>query len=140
MKKTTEDQLYVLGWSILALTVCLAVFLNVLHLSLSDILPGCILYRFTGWYCPGCGGTRALSALLSGHPVQSFLYHPAVDYVGILCGWFMVSQTIERVSQGRIRIGMKYHDYYLWILLAIMILHCGIRNILKLLWGIEIPA
>ena len=52
----------------------------------------------------------------------------------------MVSQTIERVSQGRIRIGMKYHDYYLWILLAILILHCGIRNILKLLWGIEIPA
>ena len=140
MKKTTEDQLYVLGWSILALTVCLAVFLNVLHLSLSDILPGCILYRFTGWYCPGCGGTRALSALLSGHPLQSFLYHPAVDYVGILCGWFMVSQTIERVSQKRIRIGMKYHDYYLWILLAILILHCGIRNILKLLWGIEIPA
>ena len=140
MKKTSEDQLYVLGWSILALTVCLAVFLNVLPLSLSDILPGCILYRFTGWYCPGCGGTRALSALLSGHPLQSFLYHPAVDYVGILCGWFMVSQTIERVSQGRIRIGMKYHDYYLWILLAILILHCGIRNILKLLWGIEIPA
>lgn len=140
MKKTTEDQLYVIGWSILALAACLTVLLKVLHLSLVDILPGCSLYRFTGWYCPGCGGTRALSALLSGHPLQSFLYHPAVDYVGILCGWFMVSQTIERVSQGRIRIGMKYHDYYLWILLAILILHCGIRNILKLLWGIEIPA
>ena len=139
MKKTTEDQLYVLGFSILALVICLAILLKTLHLSLTDILPGCILYRFTGWYCPGCGGTRALSALLSGHPVQSFLYHPAVDYVGAVCGWFMISQTIERLSRGRIRIGMKYHDYYRWILLAVLILHCVIRNILKLLWGIEIP-
>lgn len=139
MKKTSEDQLYVMGWSILALSSCLTVLLNVMQLSLTDILPGCILYQFTGWYCPGCGGTRALSALLSGHPVQSFLYHPAVDYVGVLCGWFMISQTIERFSKGRIPIGMKYHDYYLWILLAVLILHCVIRNIVKLLWGIEIP-
>ena len=139
MKKTTEDQLYVMGWSILALAACLTVLLKVLHLSLTDILPGCILFQFTGWYCPGCGGTRALSALFSGHPVQSFLYHPAVDYAGALCGWFMLSQTIERLSKGRIPIGMKYHDYYLWILLAVLILHCVIRNIVKLLWGMEIP-
>ena len=138
MKKTAEDQLYVMGWSILALAVCLTVLLKVLHLSLTDILPGCMLYRFTGWYCPGCGGTRALSALLLGHPLQSLLYHPAVDYVGVLCGWFMISQTIERLSKGRIPIGMKYHEYYLWILLAVLVLHCVIRNSLKLLWGIEI--
>ena len=139
MKKTTEDQLYAMGWSILALAIFTVVLLKMLHLSLADLLPGCILYRFTGWYCPGCGGTRALSALLSGHPVQSFLYHPVVDYVGILCGWFMLSQTVERLSHGRIRIGMKYHDHYLWILLAILVLYCVILNVLKLLWGIEIP-
>lgn len=52
MKKTTEDQLYVMGWSILAMVVFLMVLLKILHLSLADILPGCILYRVTGWYCP----------------------------------------------------------------------------------------
>lgn len=140
MKKTTEDQLYILGWSILALAALLAVILRVLHLSLTDIFPSCILYRFTGLYCPGCGATRALMAFVKGHPVQSFLYHPAVDYVGVICVWFMISQTIEKITHGRIRIGMKYHDYYLWILLAILILHCLIRNILKLFWGIEIPG
>lgn len=140
MKKTTEDQLYILGWSILALAAFLAVILRVLNLSLTDIFPGCILYRLTGQYCPGCGGTRALTAFVKGHPVRSFLYHPAVDYVGFLCAWFMISQTIEKITRGRIRIGMKYHDNYLWILLAILILHCLIRNILKIFWGIEIPG
>ena len=62
-----------------------------------------------------------------------------MDYVGILCGWFMVSQTVEKLTHSRIRIGIKYHDRYLWILLAILVLHCVIRNVLKLLWGIEIP-
>ena len=29
-------------------------------------LPKCWLHEYTGIYCPGCGGTRALSALLRG--------------------------------------------------------------------------
>ena len=29
-------------------------------------LPKCMLYKWTGLYCPGCGATRALSALLHG--------------------------------------------------------------------------
>ena len=29
-------------------------------------LPGCVFYQFTGLYCPGCGMTRALHALVHG--------------------------------------------------------------------------
>ena len=29
--------------------------------------PPCVFHKLTGLYCPGCGNTRALSALLHGH-------------------------------------------------------------------------
>lgn len=139
MKKSVEDQLYILGLSLLALAVFGMTVLRVFHISLTDIVPGCFLYHLTGLYCPGCGATRALTALMEGHPVRSFVYHPVVNYVVFLGLWFLLSQTIQRISRGKLRIGMKYRDLYLWILLAILVLHCVIRNVLKLSAGIGMP-
>ena len=34
-------------------------------------LPKCMFYQWTGLYCPGCGSTRALSALLHGDIMAS---------------------------------------------------------------------
>ncbi len=41
----------------------------------------CLFRLFTGLYCPGCGGTRAVLALLSGNIRKSFFYHPFVPYM-----------------------------------------------------------
>lgn len=41
----------------------------------------CLFRFFTGLYCPGCGGTRAVKALLSGEIVKSLYFHPLVLYV-----------------------------------------------------------
>ena len=43
----------------------------------------CLFHFFTGFYCPGCGGTRAVRLLLKGDLAGSFQYHPFVLYV---CG------------------------------------------------------
>ena len=138
-KKTMEDQLYTAGMLFLPVLLVAGVFLHFSPVDLTDIVPGCLLYRLTGLYCPGCGATRALSAFLHGHPIRSFLYHPVVDYVAALYLWFLLSQTIERISHGRIAIGMKYRDRYLWIVLAVLILHCLIRNVLKMTMQITSP-
>lgn len=44
----------------------------------------CLFQQMTGLYCPGCGGTRAVRALLAGHPFLSFLYHPVVPYMAVV--------------------------------------------------------
>ena len=35
-------------------------------------LPACPIHQTTGLLCPGCGATRALTALLHGHLAQAF--------------------------------------------------------------------
>ena len=35
-------------------------------------LPACPFYRLIRLYCPGCGTTRMLSALVHGHPIEAF--------------------------------------------------------------------
>lgn len=49
----------------------------------------CIFRMLTGYYCPGCGGTRALRALLRGHFLQSVYYHPLVLYLAVLVIWWL---------------------------------------------------
>lgn len=39
-------------------------------------LPECPLYRLTGLYCAGCGGTRAIRALLHGDVAACFRQNP----------------------------------------------------------------
>lgn len=56
----------------------------------------CVFHLMTGWYCPGCGGTRAVKALLRGNLIESFHYHPVVLYTVLACavlgaGWFLAS-------------------------------------------------
>ena len=51
--------------------------------------PGCVFEKVTGFYCPGCGGTRACFALLHLQLVKSFCYHPAVLYFAVMYLVFM---------------------------------------------------
>lgn len=38
--------------------------------------PGCAFYLLTGWYCPGCGATRALHQLLHANLAVAFRLNP----------------------------------------------------------------
>ncbi len=42
------------------------------------LVPKCYIYEMTGIYCPGCGGTRSVLALLKGQVWTAFKYNPGV--------------------------------------------------------------
>ena len=46
----------------------------------------CPFHFLTGLYCPGCGGTRAVMALLTGNWKASLYYHPFVLYMTAAAG------------------------------------------------------
>ena len=137
-KKTNEDFLYIIGWVLIGCFFVAALLILVWpDISFSGRFH-CPFYRLTGYYCPGCGGTRAVKTLLKGRFLTSFLYHPFVLYTAVVGGWFMLSQTIERLTKHRIKIGMRYRECYLWIGLGLTGAYFILRNIL-LYYGIDIP-
>ena len=134
--KSEEQALYIVGWALLA---CIGlVFL------MSRLWPrgriwqsDCIFHILTGFYCPGCGGTRAVKFLLRGKLLTSLLFHPFVLYAAVAGGWFMISHTLQHLFGRRLNIGMKYRDGYLWAGLIIVIINFLVKNGL-LFFGVDV--
>ena len=74
-------------------------------------------------------------ALVRGDVLKSLFYHPIVVYAAVVGGWFMISQTIERMSKGKIQIAMHFRIIYLWIGVALAVLNCIWKNAVLLIAG-----
>ena len=123
----TEDVLFCI---IVAGIIIFVGGLGILHaLDLEWIAQGapCFIYSLTGWYCPGCGGTRAVKALLCGGLFDSIYYHPAVPYLAAWTIIFLCRQSLHYLSKGRIR-GFKYRNWHLWVTVLLFFLNFIIKN------------
>ena len=132
-RQTTEDLLYYMG--IVSIGVmCLVVLIAKRYSAILQkfSLP-CAFRLATGFYCPGCGGTRAVKFFLSGHMIKSFIYHPLIPYLGIGGGIFMVSQTASRVTRGKIR-GMKFRNWYVYMMGIVILVQFFIKNFVLYFW------
>ena len=71
-QKKIDNVLYILG---LSGTVICCVYLLISKITgfrIENYLYPCLFHTVTGYYCPGCGGTRAVCALFQGHFLISF--------------------------------------------------------------------
>ncbi len=137
-QKKEETALFYTGWALIAIVCFLGILYQLFPIPFSKLLLPCLVQRTLGIYCPGCGGTRAVAAFLRGDFLTSFICHPLVLYTAATGGWFLFSQTIERISMHRLRIGMKYRDGYVWAALIIVIGNFIIKNLLLILWHIDL--
>lgn len=136
--KKLDDRLYLFGWIAIGVILFWGMFEMFTGIHLLHLLRPCMFHLLTGYYCPGCGGTRAVRFLLQGRILSSFWYHPIVLYVVVIGGWFMLSQTIERMSRGRIRIGMHFREIYMWVALGIIIVNFVIKNLALIICNIDL--
>lgn len=49
-----------------------------------NIMPECFFLKITGFYCPGCGGTRAVISMLNGNFIRAFRYNPGIVSLGFI--------------------------------------------------------
>ena len=65
----------------------------------------CMMHDLLHVYCPGCGGTRAVFALIHGRIWESLCYNPAVIMGGLLIIYYELGVFLTIVKKN----GKKYY-------------------------------
>ncbi|WP_037604731.1 DUF2752 domain-containing protein [Streptacidiphilus rugosus] len=90
--------------------------------------PVCPFLRLTGWWCPGCGGLRAVHALTRGD-LTGALHDNALGVllcataVGVWAFW------TTRVAAGRPRPTIRLGRPWIFLLLAVVLVFTVLRNL-----------
>jgi len=111
MKRTLDDILYPAVLSTAAV-IAAAVLVYLRWFSHVPIAM-CWIYEELHLYCPGCGCTRAFEALLRGDILRSLRYNAAVCYFAAGVTVYLLTQTVQRLSRGKIRCGLAFRPIYL---------------------------
>lgn len=117
--------------------VLLLVALFPFYLALASVLPvgECGLVDFAGLYCPACGGTRALTALLQLQPLKSLYYNPIVLVAALLFLGYEAFMVLHLIKGTKRDVFIKPKAIY--VILALWLIYALVRNVL-LVFGIDV--
>lgn len=119
-------------WVILPLAALLLVcLLREPIAALGDLLPSCIFYEVTGWFCPGCGNTRAVQALLQGRVLTSLYYNITPLLLASLVGLLYLEQLLAVFGHPRRLLTRRPAVWY--TVIAAMMVYFVVRNPLPFL-------
>jgi hypothetical protein len=110
------NQLRIFGLATLVIAVMAVLF--ALDPARAGIFPPCPFHELTGWWCPGCGSTRALHQLLHGHLAAAFWLNPLAVLLLPPVGYL--------VARGE-RVPMR--PIWIWALAGMIIVFGVLRNI-----------
>lgn len=111
--------------------------------SIKEILQGifhmpCLFQLLTGFYCPGCGGTRAAVFLLRGQVVKSLVYHPLVLYTVLVVTAELISALAAKKT-GKPGYYLGHETQFIYIGAGIILVNWIVKNVL-LGFGIDLLA
>lgn len=97
----------------------------------------CLFHFLTGWYCPGCGGTRAAIHLLHGDIAGSLIYHPFVLYMVVVVLIQLLGIILTKINHNS-RYLVRHYQTFAWIGLAIVAVNCLVKNYMLIVKGIDL--
>lgn len=105
--------------------------------ELLDKISGCIIREKYHLYCPGCGGTRALKALLKGNLLQSLFYNPVV--VMLIIEILIIAGTLIYEKSTKQKYRFCHQRLVInWILLLTIILNFVIKNFMWIVLDVDL--
>lgn len=97
----------------------------------------CLFQLLTGLYCPGCGGTRAVKALLAGNPAMSFQYHPLVLYTAAVVTVELAGWLLSKVAKNP-RYYPGHENLFIYIGAAVIIVNWVYKNYMLAVQGVDL--
>lgn len=89
----------------------------------------CPFYALTGLYCPGCGITRCLFALLKLNFKEAFYFNQLVFILLPFFGLYICYKAYVALFQKENKVKKYMPNYVLYVLLGITILFGILRNL-----------
>ncbi|AZS87841.1 DUF2752 domain-containing protein [Streptomyces griseoviridis] len=112
---------------VLAATACAFAYVAAVDPGQPGHYPVCPLFRFTGLYCPGCGGLRSAHAFAHGDLLAA-LQDNAPAVLGYLAAGALWTVWVVRAARGRpLRLGLA--PVWLWTLGALLLVFTVVRNL-----------
>jgi hypothetical protein len=90
--------------------------------------PVCPFKAVTGWDCPGCGGTRALHQLFTGHLGAALSYNVLAVVVLPVLLWGLFVSLTKALGGHRWR-SISVPHRWLWAALAVVAVFWVVRNL-----------
>ena len=120
------------GWIALGLGIAGG---HLLRYGIFDWMHGkdlCAFHRLTGYYCPGCGITRACFALSNGMILKSFLMHP-IPLI-LLAGFLYWLIRTSFFAHKNNRLFYERLEKATFFLATLLILQWFFKILLQLIW------
>ena len=89
----------------------------------------CVFYQMTGFYCSGCGASRALRSILHYDFYQALRYNAIFSLALPLLAAYFGALIISYIRFGKDRISEKIPMKIVWVLIAAAIVYGILRNI-----------
>lgn len=97
----------------------------------------CLFHLLTGLYCPGCGGTRAVRALLASNLLLSIQYHPLVAYMAVVLTAELVSFGVSRAAKNP-RYYLGHEKLLVYTGAAIVLVNWVYKNYMLVVRGVDL--
>jgi hypothetical protein len=130
--ETTPSLALITGIVLGAMAIGAAVVLFFFDPSRHGFYPICLFHAFTGWYCPGCGATRAAYQLLHGHWLRALRDNAL--FVLLLAALAMGGARLLVRKMRNQPATLNVPPKALWALLFLTVVFTVLRNLPAFAW------
>ena len=108
--------------------ILLTVFITILIIYSTGIKIPCIFHMITGFYCPGCGITRCIIAILNFKFYQAFRYNPLILILLPFLTLYIIYKIYIWLFNKEDKITSKLTGCPIYCLIIVLIVYGILRN------------